>query len=437
VTRGRTRGGVVALRALARAPSRPLQFLTDLSREYGDVAPIRFGPIEAVLLTHPEHVAQALEGSDGALSKGRAVEGPKRLLGDGLLTSEGAHHGRQRLAVEPAFAADTLARGAAVITGHAERARERWAPGQTIDAFEELGRLAHATAVGVITGEDVDTPSGRRFGETIADAFDAFDRLPLSFIPAAGRLPIPANDRFRAARRDLDEQLLSLLARRRFEPQSDLLSAILQASEEHGGASDVAIRDEVVNLFSGHKSVAVALTWSLYLLARHPELQDRVSAEVEALGRIPTAEDIGRLAGTRAHLAEAMRLFPPVWVLARKASTAYEIGGRTFRKGAFVLVSAWVTHRDGRFFPDPRRCDPSRFHPGADPDRPRFAYFPFGGGPRSCVGEPLAWLEGTLVLAMLVQRWRFRTDLTQRVQLAPRVTLKPKDGVRLVVDPRG
>lgn len=393
---------------LARAPADPLRFLTDLSRAEGDVARIKVGPVEAWLLTHPDDVERVLTDGSGRLSKGRGVEGPKRLLGEGLLTSEGEHHDRQRPLVRQAFDPETLATVATpTIVQHAGAVADTWQPGRAIDVFVEMQRLALDVIADVALGQD------GRLRDAVGGAFDAFDDLILPFLAPLARLPLPSNRRFAEARQRVDAALADLIDERRRQPAEDLVSVLVQT-----GMPGSAVRDEIMNLFSGHKSVAVALTWALYLVAQHP----------------------GALAGTdpRLVLAEATRLYPPVWVLLRKVGDRgwATANGTEIRPGALVIVSSWVTHRDPRFHPDPDRFDPDRFLPESSATRHPYTYFPFGGGPRSCIGEPLAWLEGSTVLATLTERWQFRIDPRHEVELAPRVTLRPKSGVRLVVDRR-
>jgi cytochrome P450 len=393
---------------LVRAPADPLRFLTDLSRTDGDVARIKVGPVEAWLLTHPDDVERVLTDRSGRLTKGRGVEGPKRLLGDGLLTSEGEHHERQRPLVAEAFDPRLLERVAIPsIVRHSQALSDTWSSGGTIEAFAEMQRLALDIVAHIVLGED----GPKR--DTVANAFDAFDDLVLPFVTPLARLPLPSNRRFAEARRRVDTMLADLVAKRRRQPADDLVSVLVGT-----GMSDAAVRDEVMNLFSGHKAVAVALTWALYLVAQDPAVLDRTEP--------------------RLVLAEAMRLYPPVWVLVRKVGSGgwTTAGGTAIRPGALVIVSPWVTHRDPRFHPDPQRFDPDRFLPQPSGAGHPYAYVPFGGGPRGCVGEPLAWVEGSTVLATLTEQWRLRLDPRHEVRLAPRVTLRPRDGVRLVVERR-
>jgi len=393
---------------LVRAPANPLRFLTELSRAEGDVARIKVGPVEAWLLSHPDDVERVLTDGSGRLTKGRGVEGPKRLLGEGLLTSEGEHHERQRPLVAEAFDLGLLERVAMPrIVRHSRALSDTWSPGGTIEAFGEMQRLALDVIAQIALGEE----GPRR--DAVGGAFDAFDKLALPFFAPLARLPLPSNRRFAEARERVDAMLAELIAERRRHPGEDLVSVLVGT-----GMSEVAVRDEVMNLFSGHKAVAVALTWALYLVAQHPAVLDRTEP--------------------RLVMAEAMRLYPPVWVLVRKVGSRgwTTVDGTAIRPGALVTLSPWVTHRDPRFHQDPDRFEPDRFLPEPSAARHPYAYFPFGGGPRGCIGEPLAWLEGSTVLATLTERWRLRRDPRHTVGLAPRVTLRPRDGVRLVVERR-
>lgn len=393
---------------LVRAPADPLRFLTDLSRTGGDVARIKVGPAEAWLLTHPDDIERVLTDRSGRLTKGRGVEGPKRLLGEGLLTSEGEHHRRQRPLVQEAFQQGLLERLAMPrIVQHTQALSDTWSPGGTIEAFAEMQRLALDVVAHVVLGD-----AGPK-RDTVGRAFDAFDDLVLPFVAPLARLPLPSNRRFTETRRRVDAMLAALIAERRLRPADDLVSVLVGT-----GMPDAAVRDEVMNLFSGHKAVAVALTWALCVVAQHPAVADRTEPRLVA--------------------AEAMRLYPPVWVLIRKVGREgwTTVGGTAVRRGALIIISPWVTHRDPRFHPDPERFDPDRFLPQASAARHPYAYLPFGGGPRGCVGEPLAWMEGSTVIATLTERWRLRLDPRHEVGLAPRVTLRPRSGVRLVVERR-
>jgi cytochrome P450 len=217
---------------------------------------------------------------------------------------------------------------------------------------------------------------------------------------------------------------------------------LIAARDEEGdgsGMTDEQLRDEAMTIFlAGHETTANALTWTWYLLSQHPEIEARFHAEVdEALkGALPTAEDFPRLRYTEMVLAEAIRLYPPAWVIGRRALCDHQIDGHKIPARSILLISPYVTHHDARFFPDPFRFDPERWTPEARESRPKFSYFPFGGGPRVCIGESFAWMEGALVLATIAQRFRMRLAPGHPVEMRPLVTLRPKHGMRMILESR-
>jgi cytochrome P450 len=272
------------------------------------------------------------------------------------------------------------------------------------------------------------------------------EQFPLLIIPfgdlIARVLVKPARD-FERAKAALDSLILEMIAERRahLHPERhDLLSLLLAARDEDGShMSDTQVRDEALTIFlAGHETTANALTWTWFLLAQHPRAEAAFQAELAGVlsGRAPTVEDVERLPYTRMVLSESIRLYPPAWILGRQAIAPFELGGYSLPAGATVFVSPWAIHHDARFFPNPHRFDPERWTAAAQATRPRFAYFPFGGGPRVCIGEPFAWMEQSLVLATLGQRWWMRLASGARVEINPGITLRPKHGMPMRVEQR-
>ena len=250
------------------------------------------------------------------------------------------------------------------------------------------------------------------------------------------RLPLPSSRRFWSGTARLESTVYRLIAQRRAsgDDRPDLLSLLLRARDTEGdgaGMSDQQVRDEVLTFFlAGHETTANALTWTWYLLAQHPEVAAAMSAEAQACGPGPlTADDVARLPYTRMVLSESMRLYPPAWTVARRALGACQIGGYHIPADALVVLSQWVIHRDPRWWPNADRFTPERWHPTAPVDRPKFAYFPFGGGARMCIGEHFAWMEGVLVLATIAREWRFTLAPGATVTPQATITLRPKGGV--------
>jgi cytochrome P450 len=366
------------------------------------------------------------------------------LLGTGLLTSEGDVHLRQRRLAQPAFHRQRVAAYGATMAAYAAARRDRWRSGATVDVHQEMMALTLAIAGKTLFDADVEHEAAE-IGAALATTFQSFHfGFFLPFGELLERLPLPATLRFRKARARLDATIYRMIDERRRSgaDRGDLLSMLLLAQDtegDGGGMTDLQLRDEAMTIFlAGHETTANMLTWTWYLLSQHPDVEARLHAEVDAaLGdRLPTANDLARLPYSRMVLAEAMRLYPPAWIIGRRALGPFEAAGYEIPARSIILASQYVTHRDARWFPDPERFDPERFTPEQQAARPKFAYYPFGGGPRVCIGEQFAWMEGVLVLATIAQRWTLRLVPGHPVALQPIITLRPKFGMRMTVEAR-
>jgi cytochrome P450 len=420
-----------------------LGFLLANARRHGDVSLYRLGRDDVYLLSHPDLIKDVLVTRQHSFVKGKGIQWAKLFLGDGLLTSEGEFHTRQRRLAQPAFHRQRINGYGESMTAYAARCRDGLAPGRGFDMHAEMMSLTLAVAAKTLFDADLDTEAPE-IAESLSVIIGFFPRFALPFAPLLQRLPLPSNARFRRAVAALDRVVYRIIGERRLsgEDRGDLLSMLLLARDEEGdgGAmTDRQLRDEVMTLLlAGHETTANALTWTWYLLARNPEAEARLHAEVDQLGgRRPTSEDLPRLAYVERVLAESMRLFPPAWGIGRRAVQPHQAGAFTVPAGGLVAMSAYVVQRDPRFWPDPERFDPDRFLPEAKAARPRFAYFPFGGGARQCIGESFAWMEGVLLLATLAQRWRFRLAPGARVEPQPLITLRPRHGVPMTAEERG
>ncbi|MEP7344334.1 MAG: cytochrome P450 [Gemmatimonadaceae bacterium] len=417
---------------------RPLEFLTGLAREHGDVVHYRLGTEHMYLLSHPEAIRDVLVTNQRNFKKGRALERAKILLGEGLLTSEGDLHLRQRRLMQPAFHRQRIAAYGDTMVAYATRRAKGWKDGQSMNVHEEMMALTLAIVGKTLFDADVEGEA-RDIGDALSDAFTAFNAgLFMPYAKLLERLPLPATRRFKRGRARLERTIYRIIAERRQSgaDAGDLLSMLLHARDEDGdgtGMSDTQIRDEALTLFiAGHETTAVALSWTWYLLAQHPEVEEEFHHELDALrGATLNAESLIHLPYTRQILTESMRLYPPAWIVGRRALGAFETGGYHIPERSIVVMSQWVTHRDRRWFPEPERFDPDRWLPGQANERPKFSYFPFGGGSRLCIGEPFAWMEGVLLLAEIGRRWRFR--LASRAPVEPRatITLRPRNGIAM------
>ncbi|WP_298820480.1 cytochrome P450 [Chloroflexus sp.] len=431
-----------AIRHLQQLRRDPLTLLSTLSTR-GDLVPFRAGPEQMLLVNHPALIREVLVTQHRAFVKGRVLERTKRLLGEGLLTSEGEMHLRQRRLIQPAFHRQRIAAYGSAMVAAAEARGARWRHGAILDISREMQaitlQVVGATLFSANTAADAD--------EVFAAMHDLVAMFDLAILPFADwlmALPLPMARRFQRVKERLDAIIYRIIAERRADPhdRGDLLSLLLTAVDHQGDGyrmTDTQLRDELLTIFlAGHETTANAITWALYLIAWHPAIAETLQAELAtALGdRVPTVADLPALRYTEWLFAEALRLYPPAWLIGRRAIAPVTIGDVRVAPDTIVLMSPWLIHHDPRFFPDPYRCDPLRHTPAAQADRPKFAFFPFGGGPRNCIGEPFAWMEGVLVLATLLQRWRFLPVPDHPVVLQTGITLRPRYGMQLRLESR-
>jgi cytochrome P450 len=329
------------------------------------------------------------------------------------------------------------------MTGYGAQTRNRWLRGETLDVSQEMMRLTLAIVAKTLFDADVEAEASE-IGKALTDVMQLFDRITTPFAGLLEKLPLPSNIRWLKAKQRLDSTMYRIINERRANgaDRGDLLSMLLLAQDEEGdgtGMTDAQLRDEAMTLFvAGHETTANALTWTWYLLSQHPDVEARLHDEIDTVltGSLPTADDVARLSYTRMVLAESMRLYPPAWTMGRRVLTDYQIGEYVIPAQAIVLMSPWVMHHDPRFYPEPFRFDPERWATGQREARPNFAYFPFGGGPRVCIGEQFAWMEGVLLIATIAQQWKLRLAPGHRVETKPMITLRPKYGMRMIVEER-
>jgi len=396
-------------------------FLGELQREYGDVAAFRVPWRRFYFLNDPAAIKEVLVTQQHAFVKSEGTRAMRELLGEGLVTSEEPLHRRMRRIVQPAFHRERIAGYANVMREYAAQWR---APDGIFDMHAEMMeltlRIASKTLFGVDAGAQAD-----RVGAALHEVVTIFPDVLGPFGAIKRRLPVPPTLRFRKARRVLDEIVLELIAQRRAsrDTAADLsaLSMLLAARDEETGEGldDAQVRDEVMTLFvAGHETTANALTWTWYLLARHPHVRDRLREELAADPQTPYLDAV---------LNETLRLYPPAWILGRDALREVDVNGWRIRKGATVLMSQLVLHRSAEYFDQPDAFLPERWMPA--PSLPPFAYFPFGGGARKCLGDQFAWTEARIELAHLAQRYTFEMQEPQRVDPDPIITLRPRGPV--------
>jgi len=413
----------------------PLAFFTNLAREQGDIALFRLGDHEhnLYLLNHPDYIREVLVTQDRNFRKWFAVDRLREVLGEGLFVSEGEFHLRQRRLSQPAFHHERIASYADQMVSLARRLREHWGAGTVIDVCREMNWLALMIVASTLFGADVESDA-EGIRAALSEILHQFER---SVLPQADRVD------FESAMSRLDTVVYSIIKQRRASSadRGDLLSMLLLAedSEAGGKMSDLQVRDEVMTIFlAGHETSANALAWSWYLLSQHLEVEAQFHNEVDRIldGRAPRLDDVAKLDLTARIFAEALRLYPPLWAIGRRAIRECRIGDCTIRPGSVVILCQYVTHRDPRWFPHPEAFDPGRWTAEGRSARPRFSYFPFSAGSRSCLGEAFAGMEGVLCLATLGQEWRLRLVPGHPIALQPQLTLRARNGIKMRIESR-
>ena len=420
----------------------PLVFFTDIARTYGDIAAFRMGGEQMFLLNDPQLVRDVLVTHNKNFRKGKGLERSKRVLGEGLLTSEGATHLRQRRLMQPAFHRDRIAGYGDTMVGYADRMRRGWTDGATLDIAREMNRLT-LSIVGKTLFDAAVESQAAEVGEALTGVMESFWMLMLPFADFLERLPVPKLRRARLQRARLDAIIYGMIADRRASGRDhgDLLSMLLSAQDEDdgGGMTDVQVRDEAMTIFlAGHETTANALTWLWYLVSGTPDVETALHAEVDTAlhGRLPTMGDLGSLPYVERVVTEAMRLYPPAWLLGRRAIAEYPIGPYVAPARSILLMSPYLIQRDAGYYADPDTFNPDRWTPEFRAGLPKFAYFPFGGGPRQCIGESFAWMELILLVATIAQQWRLRMVPGHPVVPQPLITLRAKHGMRMTLEQR-
>jgi len=445
------------LAALRAFRSDPLGLLERLA-PYGDVVTTDVPGSAAYLLNHPDLVRDVLVTGHRSFHKGPTIQAAKMLLGESLLTSEDETHLRRRRLIQPMFHHERIATYAASMVRFAERAAERWGDGEQVDIQAEMSALTLAVVGDTLFGTDVDERRSATVRRALTDTLGMFDRVYSPLFRLLVRLPSPTMRRYRRVESDLNRVIAEMIAERRAVGASadDLLSLLLRAREDGAGMTDEQVREEALTLFlAGHETTAIALTWTWWLLSRNPDAEARLHAELDGVlpDRLPSVGDLPNLAYTQAVISESIRLRPPAWAIGRTAVAGHRANGYMIDQGSIVVVSPWLLHHDPRWWPEPEAFRPERWLVD-DPDRPRYAFVPFGGGPRVCIGEPFARtsaerdervprplgvlgepfarLEAAMLLASIARRWRFASPTDREPDLQAVITLRPRGGLPMV-----
>ena len=425
----------------------PLGYLSQSAKEYGDIVyfpGIRFTGIKSYFINHPDYIEQVLATKSHQFSKYESAFGIiGKLLGKGIVTSEGDFWRHQRRLMQPAFHRERIAAYGDVMVAYTNRMLARWQTGDVHDIHEDMMRLTLEIVSKTLLDVDL-ADKAQEMGNFIALAIKYYDKayrnIVLTLLPDS--VPIPHHLRSRRVVQQLDAIVYDIIQQRREsgEDRGDLLSMLLQTQYEDGSSiSDQQLRDELMTLFlAGHDTTAIAMTWIWYLLSQHPEVEAKLVEEWQTVlaGRNPSFADLPKLRYTDMVVKEAMRLYPPVWAMARTANTDCEIGGYPISKGSIIILSQWVMHRDSRYFDQPEVFNPDRWASEKMKQLPNYAYFPFGGGPRICIGRSFAQMEAVLLLTTIAQKFQLSLLPGQETTPWPAFTLRPKAGIKMVINER-
>jgi cytochrome P450 len=418
----------------------PLATFLGWARQFGDIFYYRAGWLHVYFLNHPDLIESVLVKNYQNFLKDRVIRNSRWFFGQGLLTNEGESWLRQRRLSQPAFHRERVASYASVMADYTRQMLASWRDGETRDLHSEMMQLTLRIVVRClfnVEAEEIGAISG-----AMNSVMRNTTGLRMLLPPAARYAPIPSMIEFRRSVRRLDQTVYRIIeTRRRDERDSgDLLSMLMEARDEDGSRMTAQqLRDEVLTfLLAGHETTALALSWAWYLLGQHPEAEARLHNELETKlrGRAPEFSDLSSLNYTDGVLKEVLRLYPPAWSLARTVISDFALGGYTIPAGANIVMSQWILHHDSRYFPNPERFDPVRWLDPAMQKLPRFAYFPFGGGPRQCIGAAFATMEAMLILSTVAQRFRFQPVPGQESIPIPSFTLRPKHGIRMKLTAR-
>ena len=413
----------------------------ELTRKYGEIASFRLGSRRIFLISDPKLIEQVLVTDARHYIKHFGARAYKPILGNGLVTSEGETWLRQRRLSQPAFLKQRVLAYAPLMAELTTQSLDRWQPGSAVDIHLEFSEITSAIALKTLF--NLDDPGDRdRFTTTLREVFDQISERFHHPVALPRWIPSPANRRLNRGVKELFGVVDGFIAkgRARTEPGEDLLSRLLMAQDVDGSKMpDDLLRDEMMTLYlAGHETTALTLTWSWYLISQHPEVEAKLVAEWNRVlgGRVPTPDDLPQLPYTDSVITEAMRLYPPVYLIGREATQDLELGGYRVKKGYTLFMSQWVNHRDPRYFPEPEAFRPERWDEGLAKKIPKYAYYPFGGGQRVCIGNTFALMEAAIILAAVGQRFRFTVDRDARIIPKPQITLTPAHGIPTTLSPR-
>jgi cytochrome P450 len=433
------------LRQFARDP---INTLTKIAEEYGEISHFKLGRQHVYLINNPDYIEKILIYDHSNFKKGPRLQTAKRIIGEGLVTSEGEFHKKQRKLIQPLFLPKRISSYGAIMTDRALRMIQQWKDGSIINIHAELMKVTLSIICKSVMNYEMESKQAKDFAKAFSISKKYSSRLQHPIGHVLDHVPIlPKVAQASHARKTLDSIVYGLISERRKEREkgndtsaNDLLSKLIQVQDEDGSVmSDKQLRDEVITiLIAGHETTSNALTWTYYLLSQNPQVEKKVFEEIDSvLGgngeeySKPSFADLPKLKYIENVFREAMRVYPPVWSMGRFVEDDYSLGGYTIPKGSSLLFSQYVMHHNSKYYNKPESFDPDRWTEEFKMHLPRFSYFPFGGGIRGCIGEPFAWQEGILLIATISSYWSMRLAPNEQVKLEPGITLNPKNGIKM------
>lgn len=431
----------------------PINTLSKIADEYGDLSHFKLGRLHVYLINNPDYIEKILIYDHSNFSKGPRLQSAKRLLGEGLVTSEGEFHKSQRKLIQPLFLPKKISSYGAIMTDRALRMIQGWKNGSVVNIHSELMKVTLSIICKSVMNYEMESKQAKDFGNAFSITKTYASRLQHPLGQILDRVPIlPKVALARAAGNKLNTIVYGLISERREKIEKDksfsgedLLSKLIRVQADDGSAmTDKQLRDEIITiLIAGHETTSNALTWTYYLLSQNPKVEKRVFDEIDSvLGensgafKQPSIADLPKLDYVEKVFREAMRLYPPVWTMGRFVQNDYALGGYMLPRGSSLMFSQYVMHHSSKYYGNPEIFDPDRWTEEFKMHLPRFSYFPFGGGIRGCVGEPFAWQEGILLLATISSYWSMRLAPDQRVKLQAGITLSPKNGIKMKLKSR-
>ncbi|BDA70521.1 cytochrome P450 [Calothrix sp. PCC 7716] len=416
----------------------PLDFFKNCAREFGEIVPVQLEDDLICLLTNPEHITEVLKNRV-LFVKGKDLQILHRFLGNGLITSEGDFWQRQRRLTQPVFHQQRIEDYGAVMVEYTARILQTWREDEVRDVYNDMMRLTFNIVMKTLFDQDMTDNEANQILYSVEEAMNWYETQSVTNYADQGELT-PADIRYQSAMEQLDQAMYAMIQQRREqgEMKRDLLSMLMQVQDADDGSkmSDLQLRDEAASLITaGHETTSNTLSWTWMLLAQHPQVREKLTQELKTVldGRLPTLEDLPSLVYTTMIIKESMRLYPAVTDLSREATQDCEIGGYFIPKGCTLIMSQWVMHRDPRYFEDPEVFIPERWENDIEKQIPRGVYFPFGDGPRFCIGKSFAMMEAVLILATIAQKWKLELAPDCKIELQPSITLRPKHGIKVIL----